>query len=105
MSLHRHYRLNRYTVIMPHVNNDAMPVRYAADFHNALIREGFNFTTYQTTGVWNGQTEPGTLFEILHAGDHHKLVKQLGSLARKIATDQEYIPVTYEPVPTTVYEF
>jgi hypothetical protein len=100
----RHYRLNRYTVIMPDVDNRGEASHYPEAFHAALIDAGFNFTTYQTRGVWKGETEPGTLFEILHSGDHHKLVKQLGSIARRVATDQEAIQVTYDPVPTTVYE-
>jgi hypothetical protein len=98
------YGLHRYTVILPHVDNDGTPVRYTADYHTALIEAGYNFTTYQTTGVWNGVAEPGTLFELYLGGSDLDNASRLGELARSIATDQEAIQVTYDESPTIIYE-
>jgi hypothetical protein len=90
--------VTEYRLYVPENNNAGYDVDYVEDVRRELTHLGVEgWTEYRTTGVWHGQREPVTVFEVL-TGDFSLTDSKLVAMLRETMPDQDAVLVTARTV-------
>jgi hypothetical protein len=90
--------VTEYRLYVPENNNAGYDVDYVEDVRRELTHLGVEgWTEYRTTGVWHGQREPVTVFEVL-TGDFSLTDRKLVAMLRETMPDQDAVLVTARTV-------
>lgn len=90
------YRMRTFTLTVPSVDNDGLPVPYLEKVRAGLEEAGFTgWTEIASNGYWNGKLEPGTVITIyVPENETFNVASKLGVIGRTCMPDQEAVQVT-----------